>query len=133
MENLIGKAGIESTKVFEGNTARGVGSGALDVYATPAMIALMEAAACKALAEVLKEGQTTVGSKIDVEHVAPSPIGAQVQATAMVKEVDGRKIVFNVHAQDDKNGNIGFGTHTRVIVDSNRFLEKASGMPIGKQ
>ena len=115
-----------STTVDESNTARAVGSGSLDVFATPMMIALMERAACAVLSEALPTGQTSVGTQISVSHTAASPLGSTITATATVTNVNGRKIEFSVSASDGV-GEIGNGTHTRVIVDEAKFIAKISG------
>lgn len=120
MENI--KAIVKET-VTENNTAISVGSGSLKVYATPAMLALMEKAACEAVASILNEGETTVGTLLNVAHTAATPVGMEVSATAELIERDGRKLVFNVTANDE-SGEIGKGTHERFIVLSERFTEK---------
>lgn len=111
------------TTVCEANVAAAVGSGDLRVFATPAMTALMENAAMLAVAEHLPEGATTVGSRLEVDHIKPSPVGAEIVATAVLAEVDGRKLTFNVGARDEK-GMIGEGIHIRYVVDRERFLAK---------
>jgi len=117
------KVGTASTIVSEKNTAKAVGSGNLDVFATPMMIALMEEAACNAINKDLEEGQSSVGTEINVTHVAPSPVGATVTATATLKKADGRKLFFWVKAfEGDKE--IGSGTHTRFLIDAERFMSK---------
>ena len=111
------------TTVTDANTAATLGSGAMDVLATPAMVALMENAAMLCVAGQLPEGNTTVGSRMDTTHVKPSPLGATVEATAELTEIDGRKLTFHVSAREgDKL--IGEGTHVRYIVDRARFLAK---------
>lgn len=117
----LGKTASATTAVTETNTARAVGSGSLDVFATPMMIALMEQAACECLADVLEDGQTSVGTQISIEHTAASPIGAEIAATATVELVFGRKIEFAVTASDGA-GEIGRGKHTRVVIDTERFM-----------
>ncbi len=119
----IGKTATVITTVCEYNTAKSVGSGSLDVFATPMMIALMERAACECLSDALEPAQTSVGIRIDIEHTAASPLGAEITATAEVTGFDGRRIEFEVSAKDAK-GEIGSGTHERFIVDSERFLQK---------
>ena len=109
--------------VTESNTALSVGSGSLRVYATPAMLALMEKAACEAVATFLSEGETTVGTNLSVNHVAATPVGMKVSATAEVIEHEGRKFVLKVEAFDEK-GLIGEGTHERFVVKADRFVEK---------
>ena len=107
----------------ESNTAKSVGSGSLNVYATPAMLALMEKASCEALKDVLAEGETSVGTLLNVKHLAATPVGMTVTATAELIERDGRKLVFNVSASDE-SGLIGEGSHERFIVLADRFTEK---------
>lgn len=111
------------TVVNDENTARRIGSGDLAVFATPAMVALMENAAMLAVAPDVGEGRTTVGSEICITHIKPTGIGAKVSATAVLVAVEGRKLSFNVAARDEE-GIIGEGTHTRFIVDSERFMSK---------
>lgn len=105
------------------NTARALGSGDMDVFATPAMAALMENAAMLCVAPYLPQGSTTVGSMISTSHLKPSALGAEIAATAVLSEVNGRKLTFKVTASE--NGQIiGGGTHVRYIVDRIRFMEK---------
>jgi predicted thioesterase len=106
-------------------TAIAAGSGDLPVLATPRMIALMEEAACALLAAVLPDDATSVGTRIDVRHSAPSPLGVRVTARATVVAVDGARVTFDVsaaHALADASVEIGRGTHVRVVVDRARFL-----------
>lgn len=110
--------------VDQQNTALAIGSGDLEVFATPAMLAAMENAAMKAVARQLPEGSTTVGSEISASHIKPSFVGARISATAVLTEVDGRKLTFSVGASDSE-GIIGEGTHIRYIVDRERFMAKA--------
>jgi predicted thioesterase len=99
-----------SVKVTEANTAATLGSGDLQVFATPAMVALMENAA-------------TVGALMNTTHIKPSALGDTVSATAILKEVEGRKLTFEVKAEDSK-GVIGEGTHVRYIVNREKFMSK---------
>ena len=109
--------------VTEADTAVSIGSGDMPVLATPSMMALMENAAMLAVAPALEEGQTTVGGHIEASHLRPTPIGAEVTATATLERVEGRKLHFCVSAsQSDQL--IGEGRHLRFIVDRKRFLEK---------
>ena len=124
MEITVGMKGEVSTLVEREDTAREVGSGSLLVYATPCMVALMEGAACEAIAEALSENQTTVGTALNIEHVSATPVGLDVRAEAIVTAVEGKVITFAVTAYDEA-GEIGKGTHTRVIVNAQKFLEKA--------
>lgn len=124
MEHLIAGLSARSTTVVEPeNTASAMGSGDLPVFATPAMVALMEHAAMLVVVERLPEGQTTVGSAMHVTHSKPSGLGAEITATAVLSEVDGRKLVFRVEARDT-DGIIGEGEHIRYVVDRVRFLSK---------
>lgn len=109
--------------VAGGNTAAAMGSGDLAVFATPAMVALMENAAMKAVAGELSEGSTTVGAEMNVTHIKASGPGAEITATAVLTEVEGRKLTFNVGARDAA-GMIGEGVHIRYVVDREKFLAK---------
>ena len=113
------------TKVDQTNTAAAMGSGDLDVLATPAMIALMERAASEAVSPSLPEGSTTVGTAVNVAHTRATGIGGEVSATAVLQTIDGRRLVFQVTARDS-HGIIGEGTHERVIVDRGRFMAKVA-------
>lgn len=106
------------------NCAQAVGSGAVEVFATPMMIALMEQAAARAVEPHLAEGETTVGTRVDVQHLAATPPGMTVRATAVLERVDGRRLVFRVEAFDDRE-QIGSGTHERFIVRAAKFLQRA--------
>lgn len=119
---ITGKAAEEATG---GKLASAMGSGSLDVYATPAMVALMENAACAAIAEYLEEGETTVGTEMNVKHISATPAGMKVTAEAEVTEVNGREIVFTVKACDEA-GVIGDGTHKRFLVTADRFMAKTN-------
>ena len=109
--------------VTDNNTALSVGSGSLAVYATPAMLALIEKAACEALNGILDEAETTVGTLLNVKHIAATPVGMKVSATAELIERDGRRLVFKVEANDEC-GKIGEGIHERFIVNSEKFIQK---------
>ena len=119
----IGLTHTSTTTVNSSNTARTYGSGGLDVFATPAMVGLMENAAMTAVENDLPEGSSTVGAHISTSHVKPSKLGATIKATAILEEIDGRKLTFKVSALDD-DGLIGEGTHIRYIVDIERFMSK---------
>lgn len=112
-----------SVTISEANTAATLGSGDLQVFATPAMVALMENAAMRAVAPQLGEDDTTVGALMNTTHIKPSALGDTVRATATLKEVDGRKLTFDVKAEDSK-GLIGEGTHVRYIVNRQKFMSK---------
>ena len=124
MEITVGMKGEVSTFVEREDTAAEVGSGDLLVYATPCMTALMEGAACEAIADALKEGQTTVGTELNIRHTSATPVGLEVRAEAEVTGVDGKVITFSLKAFDEA-GEIGSGTHKRVLVNSQKFLDKA--------
>ena len=124
MEITIGMKGTAEALVERADTALEVGSGDLLVYATPCMVALMEGAACEAIAPALQEGQTTVGTALTIQHTAATPVGLEVRAEAEVTAVEGKVITFTVTAFDEA-GPIGTGTHTRVLVASQKFLDKA--------
>ena len=124
MEITVGMKGTVSTIVEREDTAYEVGSGSLLVYATPCMVALMEGAACEAIAEALPEDKTTVGTMLNISHLSATPVGLEVRAEAEVTEVDGNAITFTVTAYDEA-GKIGEGTHKRFIVTTQRFLDKA--------
>lgn len=109
--------------VSEKNTACTMGSGDLEVFATPSMVALMENAAMTAVAAALPEGSTTVGSEMNCSHIKPSKVGATITATAVLTEVEGRKLTFTVGAVDEQ-GIIGEGVHVRFVVDRERFMAK---------
>lgn len=123
MEITVGMKGIAETVVEREDTAAQVGSGSLLVYATPCMVALMEGAACEAIAEALSEDQTSVGIALNIEHLAATPVGLEVRAEAEVTAVEGKIITFALTAFDEA-GQIGRGTHKRCIVNSQKFLDK---------
>jgi predicted thioesterase len=127
MEKItIGLAGESSVTVSEALSATHFGSGNVVVYATPAMIALMEAAAVAAIDPLLPEGQASVGTAINVRHLAATPLGQRVRARAEVTAVEGRQVTFSVEAWDEKE-RIGEGTHTRFVVDVARFRQRVEG------
>lgn len=123
VEITVGMRGDAQTIVEREDTAQIVGSGSLLVYATPCMIALMEGAACEALASALPDGKTSVGIELNIKHVSATPVGHEVTAIAEVTEYDGKIITFKVVASDE-SGIIGEGSHKRAIVNTQRFLEK---------
>lgn len=123
MEVTIGMKGNAETTVERQDTAYEVGSGDLLVYATPCMVALMEGAACNAIAPVIPEGKTSVGTMLNITHIAATPVGMDVRAEAEVTEVDGNTVTFQVTAYDE-SGKIGEGTHKRAVINSQRFLDK---------
>jgi fluoroacetyl-CoA thioesterase len=109
--------------VTEALTAEALGSGALPVFGTPFMLAMMENAAFACLQTFLEEGQGSVGTFLDVKHTSATPIGMKVTAEAEIYDANDRKVMFKVRAWDEK-GPIGEGTHTRVIIDNERFMAK---------
>ena len=120
-----GRVGSVTLIVAEEHTAPRLGSGRAPVLASPAMIALIEAAAVACVEDQLADGQETLGIHLDVEHIAATPVGLSVTATAQLIEVAGRKLVFNVEARDAREL-IGRGRHTRIVVDSARFRAKVA-------
>ena len=124
MEITVGMKGVVSTLVEREDTAREVGSGSLLVYATPCMVALMEGAACEAIEEAMDDSKTTVGTELNIQHLSATPVGLEVRAEAEVTAVDGKVITFEVRAYDEA-GEIGKGTHKRVVINSQKFLDKA--------
>ena len=126
MEITIGMKGMAESCVEREDTAAEVGSGSLLVYATPCMVALMEGAACEAIAEALQEGQTSVGTELNIRHVSATPVGLEVRAEAEVTAIEGRIITFDVKAYDEA-GLIGEGTHKRAVIQAEKFLNKAYG------
>ena len=125
-KGIIGK---EKLIVTEENTAKAVGSGGLEVFATPALIALAEKTAFQSVAEHLEEGQSTVGTHIDIKHIAATPVGMKVTCETELIEVDSenpRRLVFSVNVYDEVE-KIAEGTHERFIIYSERFQNKANG------
>ena len=119
----IGLSYTATTHVNQNNTALALGSGDMEVFATPAMVALMENAAMNAVAPHLEAGQTTVGTQITTSHIKASALGATISATATLTAVDGRSLTFAITAREGDKV-IGEGSHTRFIVDRERFLAK---------
>jgi len=126
----IGIMGTQTVTVTEDKTAKAMGSGELNVFATPAMIALMENTAYKSVAEFLEPGQGTVGTLMNVSHVAATPMGMQIKCETKLVEIDRRRLVFEVKASDEK-GLIGEGTHERFIVDNAKFMARAEAKKEG--
>jgi len=119
----VGLIGRAQSEVTLDNTAKKVGSGSLDVLATPMMVALMEQAAVQAL--VLDDAQTSVGTYLDIQHIAATPVGMKVWAEAKIIGIEGRKVVYHIEAYDEKE-KIGEGKHERFIVNSDKFLLKTN-------
>ncbi|MDD3396503.1 MAG: thioesterase family protein [Acidaminococcaceae bacterium] len=123
IELKIGLTATESTSVLYTNTALALGSGSLQVYATPALIALMEQAACSAINNALAPDTTSVGIAMNMTHDAASLPGQKITATATLVAIDGKKLTFSITASD-KQGQIGQATHQRFIVTTEKFLSK---------
>lgn len=121
----IGLKGEDHLTVVHENTAAAYASDAVEVFATPAMIGLMEGASFNAIKDYLEEGQTSVGTRVDVRHLAATPLGHKVRAEAEVIEVEGKRVVFQVVAYDELE-KIGEGQHERFIVDFERFISRVS-------
>lgn len=120
----VGLKGEAKAVVTDQNTAVAYGSGSVSVFATPAMVGLMEKAALSSVDPLIGEGYSTVGMKLDVEHLAATPKGMTVVATSELVEVDGRRLVFNVEARDDKEL-VGRGKHERFVVPLEKFIARA--------
>lgn len=121
----IGIKGSQTVVADETNSARTMGSGTLDVFATPAMTALMEQTAWKSVAPYLEEGQGTVGIHLDISHDAPTPLGMTVTCESELVEIDGRRLVFEVTARDE-SGTIGKGRHERFLIKEAAFQAKTN-------
>jgi fluoroacetyl-CoA thioesterase len=119
----LGSSGTASAKVTPEKLATAVGSGQAPVFASPMMIALMEAACVDCVESHLPAGHQSLGTHLDVNHIAPTPEGLTVTATARLAGISGRKLTFEVEASDGVQ-KIGHGTHTRVVVDTPRFLDR---------
>ncbi|MFA5955942.1 thioesterase family protein [Hyphomicrobium sp.] len=119
----VGLSGSASMLVTEERLATRVGSGDVPVFASPMLIAIMEAAAVDCLSSHLPDDHQSLGVHLDVNHSVPTPIGLTVTATATVKAIDGRKVIFDVSASDGVD-RIGSGVHTRIIVDTARFMAR---------
>jgi len=119
----IGARGDQTILVTDDLTALEMGSGSLPVLATPAMIALMEGAALTAIDSLLDEGQSSVGIEITVRHLAATPVGEEITASAIVTQIDGKRVTFEVRAWD-RNELIGEGTHMRYLIDEVRFMSR---------
>ncbi|WP_041917265.1 thioesterase family protein [Desulfitobacterium dehalogenans] len=120
-ELTMGLKGRAEKIVDQTNTAKTMGSGSLDVLATPALVAMMEEAAVRALN--LAEGQSSVGVSLNIKHTAATPLGMKVWADAELIEIDRRRLVFQIEAYDEKEL-IGSGTHERFIIDVEKFMTK---------
>lgn len=118
-----GLSGSAESKVVRENTAMQVGSGSVPVFATPMLVALMENAAINALAGKLSQGQTSVGTMVEIKHLAATPMGMMVRAQAELTAIDGARLTFRVAAFDQKE-KVGEGTHERFILELDRFLAR---------
>lgn len=116
----VGLTGKASVKVGDAQTAPEIGSGKVAVLATPVMINMMEAAALDAIEALLPEGHQSLGTHLNVGHYAATPVGMTLRATAEVTKVEGRNVEFRVEAFDERE-RVGDGTHTRVVVNVERF------------
>ncbi len=121
----IGMTNKETMKVTDVLSAKNIGSGSLNVLATPAMCALMERASMNLAAPYLESGQTTVGTSLNIKHMSATPIGMDITAVSTLTEIDGRRLVFEVSAYDAA-GKIGEGTHERFIVNAEKFMNKTN-------
>ena len=130
MSVTVGLKGRAEALVTESNTATAACSGALPVFGTPFLCALMEEAAWKSIAPHLEPGQSTVGTRLDISHDSATPVGMKAWAESEVTQVDGRRIELKVAAYDEK-GPIGQGTHQRFIVQDEKFLARAAAKKEG--
>ena len=124
MSVTLGRAAMVSLRVSDADTALAVGSGDVPVLATPRVIALAEQASIEAIAPDLAPGMTTVGYAVQLSHLSPTPVGGEVNAEATLESVEGRRLTFRVSVSDSR-GLVAAGRITRVIVERNRFIEKA--------
>ena len=122
---VIGTTYTLSTTVTEEKLACNMKSGSLPVFATPAMAALMEETSAAALSLFLEEGETSVGTALDLKHTAATPLGMKVNATAEIVEVDRRRVTFQVTVRDEQE-EIGSARHDRFVVGAEKFLAKAN-------
>jgi fluoroacetyl-CoA thioesterase len=123
MDLKLGMTGEATTTVVHENTAAAVGAGGVEVFGTPMMIALIENACWRSVANTLDEGYVTVGTHVNVSHLAATPLGQRVRARAELIQIDGRRLVFRVEAYDEQQ-RIGEGQHERAIVHLERFLSR---------
>jgi predicted thioesterase len=123
VELSTGLRGDAHLTVTAADTARALGSGSIEVLGTPRVIALCEEATCAAVAGLLEEHSTTVAMRVQVDHVQPTPVGAEVVAEAVLERIEGRRLSFSVSASD-RAGLVAVGKVTRVVVDIDRFMSK---------
>ena len=119
-----GIRGEQSVSVTAANTAKTMGSGTLDVFATPAMVALIEQTAYTSIESELEPGWGSVGTSLNIQHLSATPVGMTVTATTELVEVDRRRLVFHAEVYDEK-GLVGKGTHERFLVENEKFQAKA--------
>ena len=120
-----GIKGKQEITVTDRDTAKVYGSGSLEVFGTPAMIALMEKTALTSIEPYLDEGEGSVGTALDVKHTAATPVGMKVTCESELTEADRKRLVFRVTAYDEA-GPVGEGTHERFVITNDRFMEKAN-------
>ena len=125
INDMIGKKKVIESACTLDNTAKKIKSGSLEVFATPAMCALIEQAAAELAEEFLSSDRTSVGTMLNIEHISATPVGIMVRAEAELIEIDGKKLVYKVTAYDEK-GEIGRGKHERFIVDREKFILKTN-------
>ena len=125
MELEVGMEFSQNDKVVFEKTAASIGSGAMEVFSTPHMIALMEKACFYGVAPFLSDEQSTVGTLVNIKHLSATPVGMVVEAKAKLTEIDGKRLVFEVFAHDSK-GIIGKGVHERFIIDAKKFMDKVN-------
>ena len=121
-----GIKGLQEITVTDRDTAAVYGSGSLEVFGTPAMIALMEKTALNSIVPYLDETEGSVGTALDVKHTAATPVGMKVTCESELVEVDRKRLVFRLSVRDEA-GPIGEGTHERFVIDNEKFMEKANG------
>ena len=119
----VGLKGEARLTVGEADTARALGSGDVDVLGTPRLVALFEQATVEAIADMIEPDQTTVGMRVQIDHLQPTPVGAEVVVEASLDKIEGRRISFTVTASDS-GGLVAAGKVTRVVVDRARFMSK---------
>jgi predicted thioesterase len=122
---VCGIKGESEKIVTEDITAGALCSGSLPVFATPAMIAMMEETCFKSIHPMLEEGYGTVGTRLEVDHLSPTPVGMKVRCESMLIQIDGRKLTFDVKVYDEK-GLVGTCVHERFIINNEKFMAKAS-------
>ena len=118
-----GHKGEKEVVVNHQNTAKAYGSGLIDVFATPAMVALMEETAHTSVQDFLPEGMVSVGTEINVKHIKATPLGMKVRCNSVLEKVEGKRLFYTIEAFDEV-GKIGEATHTRYIVDAIKFVER---------